>query len=256
MNNNKYFIRRAETSDINDIYDIKYKAFKKITIPYTIYQTDKSINYINKLIANNSNNNIFVICNNNKVLGYYFSTLYNHVYFLNYIAVAKNVQGLGLGTSLLKHFEKEGKEYCCKKLMLETFECNRSAVEWYLKSGYHEDSRYFYIRISIKDITEKKYFPLLIDNKRLENAYTEENIYGFSKVKCICGTGKLTIGFISNHTCKVIEYEGIKLEEAIKSICHFFKFKRNILIYNSSSKLSYEWPLLSSEKVLRLSKEI
>lgn len=259
MNELKYYIRRARKSDIYDIYDIMYKAFKNISIPYTIYQTDKSVNYIYKLIAKNSrksNNNIFVICEKNKILGYYHAILYDNIYFLNYIAVAKNVQGLGIGTSLLKHFEGEGKAYSCKKVALELYNNNRQVRNWYLNSGYQVNSSFFNIRISMNKIKTKKNIPLNIELNNWDKACKEEKNYGFSKVEGLCGSGRLTVGLISYNTCKLLDIEGVELKDAVSSICKRFSKDRKILIVTSLSEIPSNWPLLSFVKVFRFYKYI
>lgn len=248
-------IRRATLSDVCMIYALMVEAFGKTSLPYTIYQSPLSIRYLGQLITSSSRDDFYVLQEGSQIIGYYHAVKDSSELFLNYIAVSSLARGRGLGTRLLEHFELNGFSRQCRLLSLEVFEKNISVMEWYLKNGYRDASAKYLVRIRICDYPQSDYLHISAEDSEWYQAYSQEAFYGFSKVRCKCGSGYLTVGLIGGDTIKLLTYEGVSAEEAISALVWYFRSVRTVLILTLNSLLK-DIPYISVDKTIRLYKTI
>ena len=252
-------IQRACPDNIPEVYALMVEAFGDQYFPYTIYQSPKSVRYLNKLISFNSDSNpyrLMVLRKGGSVQGYYQAFISTEKFFLNYIAVRRALSGKGLGSALLSHFERTGKILGCEQYGLDVFEQNRHALEWYSRKGYDKESESILSRIALGIVNK----PGPVLNCRVEaweTAINEEMGRGFSQLECSCGYGSVVLGLINQSVCKLLKYEGVSFEDALLSINDYFRGrKRDSLIVSSSRLPASHWPLSQQDRVFRLVKDV
>ncbi len=256
VNEELYSIRLATCGDVEDIYAIKKQSFSKY-LPYTIYQSPLSINYLRELIRQGTKTDtLFVICRGSEILGYYHGAFHGADFFLNYIAVRSDMRGQGLGEILLKHYESVARTYGCKWMVLDVFATNQNAWNWYLKHEYQPSACSFIVCLDLHALCDAGDLCLTWTSADWSAARQQESTRGFSKIEAVCGEGQLTIGLIADHICKLLHYEDISLELAVSAIAHKFRGKRDFLVVPSLSTVPLEWPILSSEKIVSLRKMV
>jgi ribosomal protein S18 acetylase RimI-like enzyme len=248
-------VRPAIPSDAETIYALMGKAFGETYIVYTIYQAPQSIEYIRYLIRQNDFHYFFVLCQSNQPVGYYHAFRRETDFFLNYVAVLPGMQGNGLGQVLLEHYEDKGWKEGCTRLVLDVFDSNAIAKKWYLSHGYQIESFSYLTRLSMwnQNIVRPS-IGLTYDVEQWNRALQEEQEHGFSKIKCSSGPIQLTVGLIAGNVCRLMDYSNISLDDAIISIIRMFGSHRRVLVISSVHKISSDWQVLSSEKVIRLFK--
>jgi ribosomal protein S18 acetylase RimI-like enzyme len=250
-------IRAARPSDAMGIYALKLNVFGDRYLPYTIYQAPQSVHYLAELIAcgpDLSCHRLFVISQNDEITGYYHAVRRDTEFFLNYIAVAVVARGQGWGNALLKHYEDTGRALGCQHLALDVFDSNRRVRDWYQNHGYQVLSAFLSASFALNAWTIGSSFPLEYDYIAWTQARKEEQARGFSKIECLCGPGRLSVGLIAGRVCKLLSYEGIKVENAVLAIVRRFRAERRVLIVPSLFYVPPDWPVLNVEKVLRLMK--
>ncbi len=239
------------------IYNMKVLAFGDY-LHYTIYQSPRSVTYLRNLITQGTERTghyIFVLTNwNNSIVGYYHALKSGTEFFLNYIVVTEMVRGLGFGQRLLNHYETTARMLGCNSVSLDVFKSNAIAHQWYYRMGYRQcsDSNVAILAMNREVLSR---FKLEFLPQSLDLAYHEESEQGFSKLECLCGVGKVTVGLIADHACKLLSFEGIEREDAIAAVHSQFWKTRNSLIVSSPDMIT-EWVVLESEKTIRLSKPL
>ena len=249
-----YHLRIACPEDAPTIYALKTQAFGNSYLLYTIYQAPQSVHHLARLVTEApkpSGQGLFVIEQDGEVRGYYHAMHRATQYFLNYIAVAQETRRLGFGRILLRHFEETGRAIGCEILALDVFDSNPSVRDWYYHHGYRLTVANFHVRLAM-DALMGDGAPLLCRQDALARALAEEKTLGFSKLECQCGAGRLTVGLIAGHTCKLLDYAELSVEDAASAIANRFKGDRKALIISALPHLPSGWPVLSTEKVLRL----
>ena len=252
-------LRPASEDDVESIFALKRDAFGDDLLRYSMFQAPQSIHYLRELLAHQSEsflNSFVVVCRADEVLGYYHAVRRNADFFLSYIAVAATAQGQGLGNLLLKHYEDSGRALGFHRLMLDVSDSNQRVRDWYLSHGYGCDTVSFSAIIVPYELASTGAFSLRCDVEAWAHAVEEEQARGFSKVKCLCGSGEITVGLIGGGVCKLLDHEGIGLDDAVLAVAHRFCAERTALIVTSISTVPPDWPLLSVEKRRRLSKFI
>ena len=253
-----YRLRVARPEDAPIIYTLKTQAFGDSYLLYTIYQAPQSVRYLARLITEAhklSGQGLFVIEQDGQIRGYYHAMCRAAQYFLNYIAIAQETEHLGLGSTLLRHFEETGKDIGCQMLALDVFDSNPSVRDWYYRHGYRLTKANFHVRLAMNALIGDD-APLLCQQATLVHALAEEEAWGFSKLECQCGSGHLTVGLIAGYACKLLDYTGLSVEDAASAIASRFKGERKTLIISALPHLPSGWPALSTEKALRLVKAI
>lgn len=103
-----------------------------------------SDNYSIKTLENdlkNKNNLMWVLLEEDKVLGYIDVFYIFDEANIQRIALFPACEGKGYATKMLKHAENDLKEKGVEKIYLEVSESNTHAVEFYIKNGYKETNR-------------------------------------------------------------------------------------------------------------------
>ena len=248
----------AVPKDASAIFVLKQQAFGANYLAYTIYQAPKSVSFIQRVIAERRPGQRFtVLRREGAVIGYYQAAMLHRNLLLNYIAVAASERGSGFGDLLLEDFEAYAKTLGCRALLLDVFASNPDAVNWYSRRGFRFQSAQHLSRVSIAQVDSGVRCPLAIDKGAMAEALAEESARGFSKVHCSCSTeGHLELGLIDGHVCKFMDLSGVTAELAMASISHRFRTARDVLVLYSTDPLPAAWPILTSEKSLRLAKEV
>lgn len=122
-------IRKAESRDIHEIFEIEKRSF---SVPW-------SEKYISEFMSREFN-----ICfaafsaPGNTVAGYICICLLEDEAEIENVAVAEQLRGAGIASSLLEHIIQFTAEHGIKKLMLEVRESNIPALNLYKKFGFYE----------------------------------------------------------------------------------------------------------------------
>ena len=249
-------ISLASSDMVESIYNMTLLAFDNY-LRYTIYQSPRSIKYLRDIIAQGAERTghyIFVLIKENNIIGYYHALNLGSEFFLNYIVVTEMVRGLGLGKKLLDHCEATARMLSCTTLSLDVFESNATAHQWYCRVGYKRRSASSVAILAMNQEVQGP-FKLKFLPQSLDLAYHEEAERGFSKLECVYGPGKITVGLIADHVCKLLSFEGIGIEDAIIAINSQFWKTRDVLIV-SSLEVPARWVVLDSETIIRLSKSL
>jgi ribosomal protein S18 acetylase RimI-like enzyme len=250
-------IRPAIPGDAEAIYALMEEAFGKTYLSYTIYLAPQSVQYIRDLIRQNDSHYFFALCQANQLVGYYHAVRREADFFLNYIAVASNMQGRGWGQVLLEHYAETGRVEGCTRLVLDVFDNNAIAQKWYLSRGYQVELFNYLTRLSMNaQNSVRSPIPFTYDMEQWNRALREEQERGFSKIKCSSGRMQLTVGLISGDVCKLIDYSVISFEDAVAAIIGMFGSHRRVLVVSSASEVSSDCQVLSSEKLIRLFKAV
>jgi ribosomal protein S18 acetylase RimI-like enzyme len=254
-----YYIRVATPEDAEAIYAIKRDVFANTSLIYTIYQSPKSVYYLQELLSGKdiySHHAFFVIISNQKLQGYYHAINNNKTWFLNYIAVAPVVQRVGLGKALLQHYHQIGQQHHCQYFALDALDANTRVLNWYYAHNYVLDSVSCNLLLDI-GVCKKFNTPKLHwDTDDWKKAVAQEAKWGFSKLDCWHETGKITVGFITDRMCKLLNYEGCTHEIAINAICNQFWHQRRFLIITSLPDCLSSWSIVKSCKIAHLSRSV
>ena len=101
-------------------------------------------NYSRKMLENdlkNQNNCVWVLTDDDKIVGYIDVFHIFDEANLQRIAVFEKYEGLGCATRLLNYAEKYLIKNNISKIYLEVSETNLRAVNFYIKNGYKETNR-------------------------------------------------------------------------------------------------------------------
>ena len=247
----------AEPSDASQIFSLANRVFGDKQFLYTVYQSPQSLRHVERLITAGGNNHRFVLLKRDvELLGYYEALLRDGTCFLNYIATDPSVSGQGYGQLLLEDFEAMGRDSGCRHLSLDVFQSNSRAVAWYRQLGFWEESVTYLARIALRDVPKNNHVGLKIDKEEMDAALAEERDWGFSKVVCDCGDGRISLGFIAGRCCKVLDLHGITLRKAVDAIVVSMRNERDVLIVSSEKPVQLDHDIVSSETVLRMTKPL
>ncbi len=96
-------------------------------------------------------NGVFVAEQNGEVVGYVFCDVIKEgnglTLYIDDLCVAPEARRCGVGTMLLDKAREYGEEKECKFLMLNVWEFNKNAVEFYEKYGFATRTRHMEIKI-------------------------------------------------------------------------------------------------------------
>lgn len=250
-------IRLACLDDVESIYTLIVNGLGKNYLEYTVYQSSAVMTYLRELIETGfdiSSRLMIVADQQNQLIGYYEAIRRPTDLFLNYVFVSENTRGLGFGTALVKHYESMAVMLSHTHMMLDVFESNTRARDWYYRLRYQTYVSSYTVVLPTYACCNWYHQPLEVSKVDCDNALTEEQVRGFSKLECRCGAGYLTVGFLGHRLYKLIDYRNMDCGEAIAAICDFFGCMRDRIIVTGLSEVPTGWPSLKNEKVLRLSK--
>lgn len=251
-------ICEAQPADAAAIFAVKQQAFAARYLGYTIYQAPQSVSFIEELILKRPPGQRFtVLKRGSTVIGYYHAVRLADELLLNYIAVATSEQGNRYGDLLLRDFEEYAGEVDCRSLLLDVFASSPTVVDWYGRRGFCYEGEKYLSRLSISRLDDSTADLLIVEDALLADALAEECLRGFSRVSGSFGhAAHITVGLIDRHVCKLLAFDGTSQEQAAHCLGRTFRRSRDVLVVTSAAPLSPEWPVLTSEKSLRLSKSL
>ena len=141
-------IRRAKEKDINDINSLLYQVLEihqkgrpDMFKPNTKKYTDEQI----KTIINDDNTPVFVYDEDDRILGYAFCVLQQHIdnnvltdvktLYIDDLCVDENSRGKSIGKQLFEYVKCYAKEIGCYNITLNVWTCNKGAISFYEKMG-------------------------------------------------------------------------------------------------------------------------
>lgn len=258
----RFFLKPAVLSDAAQVYALIVEAFAGNMLPYTVFQAPQSINYLNDLITPDLHSaQVLVVAREDadplaRIAGYYQAMERHSDFFLSYIAVAQWVQGHGLGSLLIQHYEDKGRALGCSVFKLDVFESNQRAKRMYQRRGYRQIGSDYCAHVALRPMREGQPVTLDFDENALNKALQQEARQGFSKLECTCKNGHLSLGLIAGRTCRLLSLEGADLGESIRAIAHRFSDSRETVIIMGLPGVPDSWPVVSVERVCHLSKTV
>lgn len=249
-------IRLAMPGDLEALDQLMRSAFPTQMLEYTIFRSPKSISFLQKLLTTDQViNQVYVATAQGSIAGYYHARGTGGCFMLNYIAVDKRFRNQGLGRLLLDHFEREARLSGYSMVGLDVYVNNERAYDWYLNRSYRPTHHTRQIVVEVQRIAYGK--PVLHwDNVELSDAIREESLQGFSKVKAQSTDAKLVVGIIGGDVCKLLEYEGLSLDEALSEICSQFSGARTELVVGGLDQIPRNLQIKQSSEIVRLAKDI
>ena len=249
-------VRAAQAEDVEKIYALKVEAFGKTSLPFTIYQSPKTVKYLRKLVNEQddaSSNHFFVAEQRGQIAGYYHAVSRYDRFILNYIAVSLEARGQGLGSALLAHFEDLGARFGHSKLALDVFSDNVRVKEWYLAQGYQAISSCFHVLVDLNLLPYSR-SNLSWNEDAWQRALKNEEEWGFSKLQGYSGSCELSIGLIGGSRCKLLEHTMMSVEAAVEAVASRLALHRAELILSGLENVSEQWPILKQNQVFQLVK--
>ncbi len=127
LNNEQYFIRNIRQTDLDEIYSIEKRAYKK-GWSYGIFQQSLTSNRGFILIRRDTDN----------IIGYGISQVIVDEFHILNICIHPDYQHQGLGKGLLYFLLDKAREFSCKDVFLEVRASNLIAIQLYLDAGFNE----------------------------------------------------------------------------------------------------------------------
>ena len=144
-------IRKAKQSDIEEI------AHVEIASGY--HKKRFYASPMIKKLFKDKYENVFVLEDKTKILGYITLKNKNKIGELGLLAVTKTAQKKGFGLRLIKFILKYAKKIGCNKIFLDVRKDNYKAISLYKKLGFKV------VRINKKKINNKIYLKLRMEKK-------------------------------------------------------------------------------------------
>lgn len=126
-------IRRFQNSDVESVIEIENRCFSR---PWKYSDLDYEVN-------SNPYAQIYVMEENEKVIGFYDLWVIFENAELARIAVLPEYQYCGFGNSLMQHMEQTAMDNGCETIALEVRVSNEKAINMYEKYGF--------IKINVKE---------------------------------------------------------------------------------------------------------
>lgn len=251
-------LRPATESDCDAIFSLLTEAFRDRLLQYTIFQSPSSIHYLRALVLaqNAKSARVFVMENEGRIEAFYDAVVRESDFFLNYIGVSSTARESGLGSLTLRHFESEAQRRNCRSVSLDVFESNDKACRWYANRKYSEVSRQILTSVRLDKCTRIAATTLTLVPGELERANLQLIEQGFTKVEATCSTGRLSIGLIASDCCKLLDFNGLTVEQAVASIATHFGNVRSRLLVTTNEPLGADIAFDAVENVRRLTKPL
>jgi ribosomal protein S18 acetylase RimI-like enzyme len=249
--------RTATESDTVEVFRLATEVFGARQFLYTVYQAPQSVKHVERIIASKDPQHPFIVIRRGtSLVGYYEGLLRDREGFLSYIATDPRHEGQGIGSALFRHFEESARESGCGQLSLDVFQSNDRACVWYSRLGFDQERLVRIGRVGLQNIPYAGDITLEVDPVRLEEALSEEIAWGFSRIDCACGAGRISLGLIDGRICKLLGHVGIGLEDALAAIASRFRDEREVVVFSFPPLQDSSLKLSSSEAVIRLRKRL
>ncbi len=252
-------ITSAERDDAAAIYKLILDAFGKCYLKFTIFQSDKSIEYIRDRIeiGNQEGSPEYYVIREGKTLrGFYSAVRRGNEFFLNYIATDPSRRLGGSGNSLLNHFESQASFIGYVRVGLDVFLSNTNAVAWYRRHNYKvERIRYFY-RFDVDTLGNRNEGDLELDEVDLGEAIAKEKNKGFSNFEARFHGEIVRIGLIDGIVCKIISATDLSALAVASAAARFFRRERKWLLLTQENPIPEKIAAESMESVLYMIKQL
>lgn len=241
-------IKKLKPNDATKMLHLIKAGMDLKNLNLTIYSTDKSIKYIEKLIESPieiTGYYHFGYFINNILVGFAQWQELGDVFFLKNIYVNENYRSRGVGKELLTHGIKLARNFEKKSVSLDVFSNNKSAYQWYCSLGFKENKKFTWY-VSKQKLQEMKIRDLNIfpSNKykivNLPQAQTIFNQYGFTSLNVInyYNNHAINIGMFGNRYFK-FDSNGLLENLDILQMLHLLDSNRSILLVcNNNNEIS------------------
>ncbi len=149
MMENSFLVRPAETDDAEKVYRLltviaemhrngRPDMFPELQSKYTFDEVKERLARLE--------NGVFVADIDKNAVGYIICDIIKegngHTLYIDDLCVDPSCRGKGVATALMDHAASYGKENGCRYLMLNVWEFNSGALEFYAKYGFQTRSRH------------------------------------------------------------------------------------------------------------------
>ena len=142
-------IRRANKNDINRILDLLGQVLNiHVKLRPDVFRDNTTKYRQEELIpmVEDNNNPIYVICDNNEVLGYAFCQIRipraahllkrNKTFYIDDFCIDEKARRQHLGQTLFDYLKQEARRLNCEEMTLNCWVDNKAANEFYKKMGF------------------------------------------------------------------------------------------------------------------------
>jgi len=235
-------LRKASPDDSQNIEILHRKTFSQEVISRSIFSSPDISRYIFNLIAETSyrqhyeENLFFVAYLGEAFVGYLQAKVFPSTLHINYIAVAPEYQGKGIGKSLFNYFQNSIGHLDLEKLTIDVDYSNKIALQWYHNLGFIQKTKTY---VYCKSIKIFKYKPCIFKVSNWLNAEAWQYAFGFSQfILEVKGLQDLKIGRIGQNYWRIDEAEALNSPELIYALKNIDGSRGDLLI-SSQSLLSF-----------------
>lgn len=193
----EYVMRAAEVGNGAAIVDLAARCVSPERHALTVLGCSGAGDYVDDLIAESScgGESTFFCADRTDahLVAFAQMRVFPPQSFLNEICVAEEARGQHLGTRLFAHaLHAMMARSSIQEILLDVFTDNRSALEWYLRHGFHEEGRRYWYEALLPDCSHEPRF--LISEMPQANAVHER--FGFSMFVLRTSLGSYKVGRI------------------------------------------------------------
>ena len=187
-------IVRASKELIPEIVELVNTSLKDDYLIPSIYRGSGIVKYLENEFDNpNSLYYYFVVKHENKIIGYCELKSFFPDIFLNMIAVDKSSMSSGVGTFMMNYITSFFKDLNYGAILLDVFESNEVAREWYRKRNFKVVASQFFVKSKICNGNKN----ILSYIMNLPQVKVEKEQYGFSIIKVQANNSIYEYGIIN-----------------------------------------------------------
>ena len=142
--------RAIEPQDCVALVELHHRAFDDGENGTTVFLSPRVKYYLQQLASVARRQNEYFLYGalyGGKLIGYVWGKALQKTWHLNYLAVASEFQGKGIGRALYEQWLETGKQKGYREYSLDVSEQNRQAFDWYRRLGWQlASTTYCYIR--------------------------------------------------------------------------------------------------------------
>jgi ribosomal protein S18 acetylase RimI-like enzyme len=162
-----------------------------------------------------------------EIIGYAFGRALPDTWHLNYLAVAQEERGRGIGAALWKLWQEAGQARGLKKQTLDMWQTNENARTWYEYKGCRVTGQNWFYRRALKtgdgDLAASQSSDWQLLN--WENAVAWQTQYGFSRFEIARAQNRWAIGRLGEELFRAMEI----LPDAVEAALHSLDASRLLL---------------------------
>jgi ribosomal protein S18 acetylase RimI-like enzyme len=242
MKDSQLSLRKALPDDSKDIELLQRQAFSTESLSRTIFSSPDISRYISYLITESlyqqgCEENLFFVAHIGKTLaGYLHTRVSPDALHINYLAVAPDYQGKGIGKSLLKELQNFAANRDVKRLTLDVDETNKYAFQWYHNLGFSKTNKTYVYCQAIDELNKEK---CKFKISGWLNAEAWQYAFGFSRfVLELSNLPKLNVGRIGKIYWRIDEAQSLKNPKVIYAL-KTIDAARNYILSSCEIPLSF-----------------